>query len=166
MCLKKTYFPRKYLYLWRKWWISLEKNKKSKKWSRFSFKTERGVLQKWSAAYCDFDHENLGLAVIFFSNTIFSHTLDEESQKVSFLIKHGHPPNSPTFLFWFIYTISKIGGFSTVSWIQHSIAKITKNMKIYQIPTFLTFTNRIWYTKMHFWFTKLWKSSDHVTVKT
>ena len=39
----------------------------------------------------------------FFSNTIFSPTLDEESQKVSFLIKHGHPPNSPTFLFWFIY---------------------------------------------------------------
>ena len=38
----------------------------------------------------------------FFSNTIFSPTLHEESQKVSFLIKHGHPPNSPTFLFRFI----------------------------------------------------------------
>ena len=84
----------------------LKNNKKNKKLSRCNCKTEGGVLQKWSAAYCDFDHENLGFAVIFFfSDTIFSPTLDEKSRKVSFLLKHGRHFRPPTFLFWFIYTM-------------------------------------------------------------
>ena len=54
---------------------SVKKYKKNHKLIQIILQNGRGGLQKWSAAYCDFDHENLGFAVIFFfRHDFFAHT--------------------------------------------------------------------------------------------